>query len=181
MKAGQKIFAASLISAVLVGSAGSALSAQVKPEPTNRQYTIESLPDGNYKFCSQTSSTKEMLTNPCFWFGKQGDRVVGQYFYPYTEASICIKGQVNKDTVTGQALENLWGLSEPPQPKSLKQKGNEKDSYLKVGLDKISKVSRSDVAGDYSAQAHYSSAILHLADFYPNNASNALPPQNCEI
>ncbi|MFB2974007.1 hypothetical protein ACE1CD_34010 [Aerosakkonema sp. BLCC-F183] len=119
MKTGQKIIATSVISAVLAGSALPALSARGTGDAATAHYTIETLPNGNYSFCSQNTSSDGLQTSPCFWFRKDGDRVVGYYFYPYTESSICIEGKVNHNTVTGEAMEKVWGLPEPPQPKGV--------------------------------------------------------------
>lgn len=56
-----------------------AQAAQVIGGPANRQFTIESLPDANYRFCSDQAEGIDRVSGVCFRFRKQGDEIVGDY------------------------------------------------------------------------------------------------------
>lgn len=53
------------------------------------------------------------MAGMCFLFRKSGDEIIGQYFEPYTERSICIHGVVNEDIVSGFARQLVFSSSQP--------------------------------------------------------------------
>lgn len=148
-----------------------AQAAQVIGGPTDRQFTIESLPDANYRFCSDRAEGIDRVSGVCFRFRKRGDEIVGDYYYPYEGSSLCVTGRVNNNTVSGQAVERLSGnrsaSADLPEDAFTAWR---QESFLKVRYaEQLSAPER----------IRYRSLLLNLNDFYQYNAGPVVPPQSC--
>ena len=172
------------IVAASLGGLPSARAASVIAGPTSRQFTIASLPDGNYRFCSDSPSERlrqrppeniSRVSGVCFRFRKQADRIIGDYYYPYEGSSICLNGRVNGNTVSGQAVERFpKGDNSPPDIPSDRALADwRQEGFLKVGQGVyVDDLNRPDAA-------RYRSALLNLNSFYQYNAGVVSPPTNC--
>jgi hypothetical protein len=88
-----------LLCPILAGVSPIADAAQVIRGPTDtaRQFTVESLPDGNYRLCSDSAPADiQRVSGVCFRFRKQGEDIVGEYYYPYEGSQVCLNGEVNR-------------------------------------------------------------------------------------
>jgi len=159
---------------ILAGVSPIADAAQVIRGPTDtaRQFTVESLPNGNYRLCSDSAPADiERVSGVCFRFRKQGEEIVGEYYYPYEGSQVCLNGEVNRNTVTGQAVEKMKTTPDLPQERhNWRQEG-----FLQVGRPKL------QATWNEATYVRYRSAILNLNQFYQFNAGTVLPPQNCAI
>lgn len=168
--------AASLSLTIPLGVASSVQAVQVLAGPTNGQFTIGSLPNGNYRFCAdRPPSGIDRENGPCFRFRKVGEDIVGEYYYPYKGSTVCLTGQVNNNTVTGQGLEPL-PASGDARFDSLP--GSELVAWETEGNLQVRRATRlgTDTGRD---RIRYRSALLNLNGFYQYNAGTVLPPQNC--
>lgn len=153
-----------------------ASAAQVIGGPTGSQLIIASLPDGNYRFCSDRSpSDVSRVSGVCFRFRKQDSDVVGEYYYPYRGDSLCINGQVNGNTVTGQGVEPLSQNPELPLdlPKGDARADWSQEGWLEVGRAQLI------LRNEDPERIQYRSLIADLNGFYQYNAGTVLPPQSC--
>lgn len=148
-----------------------ARAAQVIGGPTSRQFSIESLSDANYRFCSDRAEGIDRVSGVCFRFRKQGDEIVGDYYYPYEGSSLCVSGRVNNNTVTGQAIERL--TTSRPAPENLPE--DDFTDWRQEGFLKVRYAER--LASP--ERIRYRSLLLDLNGFYQYNAGPVVPPQNC--
>ena len=159
-----------------VGSLPDALAASIIAGPTNRQFTVASLPDGNYRFCSDRPPEGiNRVSGVCFRFRKQANTVIGDYYYPYEGSSLCLNGRVNGNTVSGQAVERFpRGDNSPPEiPSDRSLTDWRQEGFLKVGQGVyVDDLNRPDAA-------RYRSALLNLDAFYQYNAGVVSPPADC--
>ena len=86
---------------------------QIARPPNKRtaqiQPMVATLADGNYQFCSQPDTHNwQDGTGVCFVFQKSDRQVDGYYGYPHSDNFICVKGQVEDNRITGEALEISW-------------------------------------------------------------------------
>ncbi len=121
--------------------------------PAPPRVPISSLPDGNYRYWSGTSSNAiasegEITDGALFLFQKRGNNVTGIYGYVDQEA-ICVQGQVNEDTVTG----------------------------INFGSDNSIQVRRGRQIDNNTVR--YSSTLLNLTGLNRINAGPRLPPSRC--
>ena len=141
--------------------------------PTPSQPTIGSLPDGNYRYWSGSSSSttvsdQELLANGgvTFLFSKRGNDVTGIFGEVDGEA-ICVQGQVNDTTVTGISVQTLRGASVLSSGESFSNFGS--SDRLKVRRGR-------QVDGE---TVYYSSTLLNLEGMNRINAGSVLPPERC--
>lgn len=155
-----------------------AQAAEVIAGPTGTQFKIASLPNGNYRFCSdRPPSDIQRVSGVCLRFQKNGDQIVGDYYYPYKGSSICLNGRVNGNTVTGQGLERFSIDAAPPDDFDQDSLHDwRQDGFLEVGRG----VAVSDRPADQKA-VRYRSALLNLNNFYQYNAGTVLPPSGCNL
>lgn len=147
----------------------------VDPEPANSRYqsTVEDLPDGNYRYWSGTTSdaivsNDTLLANggTLFLFRKQGRTITGIFSYVDGEA-ICIRGQVNGNTVSGTAVQMGRGVSVVSPGESFANFGPSEALSLRRGRQVSSE------------RVRYRSALLNLADLNRINAGTVVPPEGC--
>jgi len=142
--------------------------------PVNAPTTsVQGLADGNYRYWSGTPSQAiisddTLLANggTVFRFRKQGNIVTGIFSYVDGEA-ICVRGQVNGNTVSGIAVQNLRGASVLSRGESFVSFGPSGALSVRRGRQ----VSRQVV--------RYDSALLNLAGVNRINAGSVLPPSGC--
>ena len=78
-----------LTSVAILGRVPIAQAANVIAGPTDAQFKIANLPDGNYRVCSdRPPSDVERVSGVCFRFQKAGEAITGDYYYPYEGSSI---------------------------------------------------------------------------------------------
>lgn len=164
-----------ILSTVFLGLSPIAQSAEVIKGPTNARFTVESLPNGNYRLCSdRPPSDIQRVSGVCFRFRKQGKDILGEYYYPYKGSRTCITGKVNNNTVTGQSVETIPGNADMPSdlPRQDTMENWGQDGFLQVGRAQL------ETEGSINA-IRYRSTLLHLKDFYQFNLGQSKPPQNC--
>ncbi|MBE9032180.1 hypothetical protein IQ266_20790 [filamentous cyanobacterium LEGE 11480] len=138
-----------------------------------RPRRIQDLPDGNYRYWNGRSnqpivSNDELLEQGgvTFTFRKRGSNITGVFGYIDGEA-ICVKGEVNGNTVTGTSVQNLSGATVISQGKTFKNFGPSGFMQVRRGRQ----LSRTIVL--------YSSTLLNLNDMNWINAGSRVPPRNC--
>lgn len=173
------LYSLSITLVTLLGATASAQAAVVVAGPTGGPFKVGNLPNGNYRFCSdrptaETSEDPGQPTGACFRFNKQSDRVIGTYYYPNTGESICFRGRVNGNTLSGQAIERLQNDIATSVEFSRGALTNWQDKgFLQVGQGiYVDDLNRRDAI-------RYRSALLNLNSFYQYNAGAVSPPSNC--
>lgn len=163
--------------------------AQSDPSP---QSTIESLPNGNYRFCSKPAPSDGSEAGMCFRFEKIGDRVVGNY-QPANSAqsSLCLAGRINRSTLNGEATDFSSPTSAPLQLRPELQGSDlvNWDSagtthYLKVASGQaIDQNNQNKLNNAALAQPHgsirFRQASLDLGSFHQYNSGPIEPPSQC--
>lgn len=153
-----------------------AQAAQVIGGPTGGEFTIGSLPNGNYRFCSDRPPNDiQRVSGVCFRFRKAGNDVVGEYYYPYKGSSLCVNGEVNQNTITGQGVEPLGANPAIPMnlPTTDALSDWEQEGFLQVGRAQLV------LHNESPERVRYRSLLMNLNDFYQFNAGTVLPPQRC--
>jgi hypothetical protein len=135
--------------------------------------TVQTLADGNYRYWSgppsQTLvSNDALLANggTVFLFRKQGNNVTGIFSYVDGEA-ICVRGQVNSNTVSGIAVQTGQGVAVLSSGETFARFGPSGALSLRRGRQ----ISRQ--------QVRYGSALLNLNGLNRINVGTRLPPGTC--
>ena len=169
----------SVTAIALFGTASKAQAATVIGGPTNRAFSVGGLRDGNYRFCSSqpsanTSDEAVQTTGACFRFNKQADEIIGNYYYPSIGKSICFRGRVQGNTLTGQAIERLKDSMTLAVEFSRGELVTwQEGGFLQVGQGiYVDDLNRRDAI-------RYRSAQLNMTSFYQYNAGSVSPPSNC--
>lgn len=152
---------------------------------TNPSSTISSLPDGNYRFCSEPPTLDPNFQEAgwCFIFRKTGNRVIGNYFAAQKEQTICITGVANNNTVTGIGLEFWYGWDRPVSLEGIPETewwDSPEIGGGRLKARRLSIISRSNDGNSYSAWIRYDSVQVNLNGFHRYSAGNKLPPGKCE-
>ena len=148
------------------------ITAQIQP-------MVATLADGNYQFCSQPDTHNwQDGAGVCFVFQKFDRQVDGYYGYPHSDNFICVKGQVEGDRITGEALEISWAgyeWTDIPQ------------SAFKWDLEGRLTLSQGNVVrtiNDVEGRINwilFRKASLNLGGFYQYSSLRMTPPpQLCE-
>lgn len=147
------------------------------PSPTN-SITIESLPDGNYRYAtanlSQSIITDQDLVRAggyYFLFRKQGRNIVGMFAQIDSENSICISGRVNGNTVAGRAVELVELPQRDPSVKSI----DDKFVFWDLSGD-ILAVRRGEKK---NGRVIYNGALLNLGYLFRYNVGTRPPVSQC--
>lgn len=148
--------------------------AEVISRPTPiAQPPISSLPDGNYRYWTGSSSNaivsnEDLLANGgvLFLFSKRGNNVTGLFGYVDGEA-ICVQGQANDNTVTGISVQTLRGASVL----------SSRETFVNFGPSDRLKVRRGQQINRETVR--YNSTLLNVAGMNQINAGTALPPRRC--
>jgi hypothetical protein len=157
---------------------------------------IEGLPDGNYRFCSSAAPTDGSESGMCFRFQKTGDRIVGNYQPANsTQASVCIVGRINRNTINGEAIDFSSPTSEPLQLRPELQGGNlvnwnaaGTEHFLKVASGQALDQKKSDRTAlvqsrvlpvSPSGSIRFRQASLDLSSFHQYSSGTIEPPTQC--
>lgn len=147
--------------------------ADVISRPPNPQPAIGSLPNGNYRYWSGSSSSAVVSDQELrsaggiiFLFSKQGNNITGVFGYIGGEA-ICVQGQVNENTITGISVQTLRGAS-------VLSSG---ETFANFGPSDRLKVRRGRQIDQETVR--YSSTLLNLENMNRINAGSLLPPGRC--
>lgn len=150
------------------------------------QTSIQSLPNGNYRFCSNpprsnvVSDREFLAAGHCFLFRKTGNRVVGNFFdmSTYGERGVCARGTVDGNSVTGEAVE-VFPSEDLPMPAEPTFQGTKLMNWDNKDYLRVARASYSENEG-YVSSIYYRTAILKLGGFYRYNAGNQSPPTSCQ-
>ncbi|MGL5508493.1 MAG: lysozyme inhibitor LprI family protein, partial [Microcoleaceae cyanobacterium] len=153
----------------------------VSPSPNTSptsSTTIESLPDGNYRFAtaklSQSIITDQDLVKAggyYFLFRKQGRNIVGTLAQVDSENTICVSGKINGNTVTGRAVELVELPERDPSVKSI----DDKFVFWDLGGD-ILAVRRGEKK---NGRVTYNGALLNLGGLFRYNVGTRPPISQC--
>ena len=171
-------------------SGPSSLYQQAYPAPSDSasHSTIEDLPDGNYRFCSNPSSGDGNESGMCFRFQKTGDRVVGNYQPADSQqANLCIAGRINRSTINGEATDFSSPTAEPLQLRPELQGSDlvnwnaaEPTDHLKVASGQAIEPQKPDNAGEVSGSIRFRQASLDLSTFHQYSMGTIEPPMSCD-
>lgn len=148
------------------------ITAQIQP-------MVATLADGNYQFCSQPDPHDwQDGTGVCFVFHKSDRYVSGYYGYPHSDNFICFKGQVEDNSIVGEALEISWaGRERTNIPQSAFTWDSE--GYLTLSQGNIVRTS-DDVEGRID-WILFREAALNLSGFYQYSSPRmTAPTQLCD-
>ncbi|HEY9659851.1 MAG TPA: hypothetical protein V6C65_15450, partial [Allocoleopsis sp.] len=136
--------------------------------------TIATLADGSYQVCSVPDPQDwQNGAGVCLVFNKQGDRVEGYYGYPHSDRFICLRGNVEANQITGEALTlswagNVWeGI--PDTPFTWDDEG-----HLTLSQGNI--VRSSGGADDRTDWILFRNAQLEVNHFYPYSPPRMVAP-----
>ena len=177
-------------SGIKVGTIFTAISLSLSSvAPALAQTSIQSLPNGNYRFCSNpppssiVSDLEVLAAGHCFVFRKTGNRVVGDFvdMSAYGEINVCAVGTVSGNTIKGEALENLLP-EDRPLPVERKFQGITPRNWDNNGYLKVARASATYVQSeDYVLTSiRYRTALLNLDGFHRYNAGTRTPPTSCQ-
>ncbi|NJO44388.1 MAG: hypothetical protein HC825_05755 [Oscillatoriales cyanobacterium RM1_1_9] len=134
---------------------------------------VQGLANGNYRYWNGSSgqtivTDQELLKQGgvLFRFRKTASNIIGVFAYVDGEA-ICVSGQINGDTVTGIAVQNLA----PPVVLS------NDDTFVNFGPSGLLKVRRGRQISPQKVR--YDSALLDLKGLNRINAGAVAPPDAC--
>lgn len=173
-------------------SGPSSLYQQAYPAPSDSSSpsTIEDLPDGNYRFCSDPSPSSGSESGMCFRFQKAGDRVVGNYQPANSQqASLCIAGRINRSTINGEATDFSSPTAEPLQLRPELQGGDlvnwnaaATTDHLKVASGQAIDPPKPDSAASVvpTGSIRFRQASLDLSNFHQYNMGPSEPPTSCD-
>ncbi|HEY9872516.1 MAG TPA: hypothetical protein V6D12_03735 [Candidatus Obscuribacterales bacterium] len=160
------------------------LAAPNTPAPVKS--SLQRLPNGKYKVCSEPPSTtagkdNNLITGYCFAFRKSGSRVIGTYYDTKTlgEEAVCMSGTLNNSAVRGEAIEEIGSVGRqktPPNSSGSQLVNWDKEGYLKVAR---ARVVRTYGAPLYYKTVRYGSSLLNLNSFYRHSAGTIVAPSKC--
>ncbi|MEL7038643.1 MAG: hypothetical protein AAFO04_23970 [Cyanobacteria bacterium J06592_8] len=138
--------------------------------------TIASLPDGNYRYVTvnNTAMTDAELAQTdslIFLFQKTGNKIIGQLSIENGSQKICISGEVNVNTITGQAIELFENLEEV-------EVKNSSEEFMNWDVAGSLRVRRSTTEAN---KVIYKSAIFDLNGYNRTNTGTELPPMRCSF
>jgi hypothetical protein len=173
---------------VKVGTILSAIALSLSSvAPALAQTSIQSLPNGNYRFCSNlppssvVSDEEIIAAGHCFLFQKSGNRVVGYFsdMSTYGEVRVCATGVVSGNTVTGEAVDYIPGEEIPVDSRF---QGTRPVNWDDSGYLKLARASaKYDSSEGYiTTSIRYRTALLNLDSFHRYNAGTQSPPTSCQ-
>jgi hypothetical protein len=141
--------------------------------------TLESLPDGNYRYLAgeveaRAYSDEEVRSHggSVFILKKQGNTVTGNLLPRLGLPGICVTGTVSGDIITGAAYP--YDTTDSLQD-SARDLGETFEPYGSGALQ-IRRTTRPAEGGLY-----YAGAVLDLAGFSRINAGSTRPPEGCSV
>lgn len=199
----EEIFLGLVVSALCMGASSFAVRTQPgnlayyqqayqQPSDASSPVAIESLPDGNYRFCSNSAPSDGTESGMCFRFQKTGDRVIGNYQPANsTQASVCMAGRINRSTINGEATDFSSPTSELLQLRPELQGGDlviwdaaNATDYLKVSSGQALDQEEADqktasAVADRPGAIRFRQASLDLSSFHQYSAGSIEPPTQC--
>jgi hypothetical protein len=147
-------------------------TAQIQPK-------VATLADGNYQFCTQPDPHNwQDGAGVCFVFQKFDRQVDGYYGYPHSDNFICVKGQVEDNQITGEALEISWAGHEWTD---IPQSAFGWDSEGRLTLSQGNIIRTTDDVEGRIDWILFRKAVLNLGGFYQYSSPRMTPPaQLCE-
>lgn len=140
---------------------------------TANSANIANLADGNYQFCSQTDPQDwRDGAGVCVNFRKTGNRIDGYYGYPHSDHFICLRGNVERNLIAGEALEIIWGGNQHHQ---IPQSAFPWDSEGRLTLNKGKIMSTLVQGEEITEKILYRSAVLNLEGFHQYNRPRMTP------
>ncbi|HEY9642025.1 MAG TPA: hypothetical protein V6C57_16175 [Coleofasciculaceae cyanobacterium] len=125
---------------------------------------LATLADGSYQFCSQPEpSDWHVGAGVCFNFAKQSDRIDGYYGYPHSDNFICIRGTVNGNLISGEALAISWVGN---QWEHIPESAFTWDLEQHLTLNQVTIVRNVNEAGEKTDWILFHRALLNLDGFY---------------
>lgn len=126
--------------------------------------SLVALTDGGYQFCSQPEPTDwRDGAGVCFNFNKLGTQVEGYYGYPHSDRFICLRGEVDGNQVTGEALAISWaGFQWNEIPAS----GFEWDTEAHLTLHQAERIRPSSNSQHQEEWIVFHRAVLNVDGFY---------------
>ncbi|MEL6489583.1 MAG: hypothetical protein AAFQ95_06435 [Cyanobacteria bacterium J06621_3] len=138
--------------------------------------TLESLPDGSYRYLSGEfeygNYTDEQLTangSAVFLLTKVGNEVTGNLSETFGQADICVTGTLSGNTITGAAY--------PIATDNASAVENVGEAFVPYGSGGL-QVRQPQMVGD---RTYYTGALLDLTTFSRINAGTALAPTACVV
>ncbi len=165
------------------------------PFEGNAAPTLESLPDGSYRYLAGSfeygNYTDEQLVvngGSVFLLTKRGNEVTGSLYPRLGSSSICVTGTVSGDTVVGAAYPESAFLDSTVEVIADDVENTEEesgtaieyaevgDSFRPYGSTTLQVRQSRTVAG----QTYYVGALLDLSNFSRINAGSSLAPISCK-
>jgi hypothetical protein len=145
---------------------------------------IQDLPDANYRFCSEPPGEYNRMMGMCLIFRKNGDRVIGDFFWPYSEGGICVNGSANGNVIDGKALERQE--DDESITVRLEHQGSQLSNWDRTGFLKVSDGALTETRDNgvtrgyrYTGTIVYQHALLNLNGFHRYTAGEIVPPRSC--
>ncbi|MGB3669801.1 MAG: hypothetical protein WA984_06800 [Phormidesmis sp.] len=171
-------------------------TAAPSPFDGNVVTTLESLPDGSYRYLAGSFeygnyTNEQLIANggSVFLLTKLGNEVTGSLYPQLYAAAICVTGTVSGDTVTGAAYpasvsamteeETDSPETDSPEtsaPEASAENTEVEESFRSYEETPLQVRQRRTIAG----QPYYMGALLDLSEFSRINAGSSLAPTSCE-
>ena len=157
--------------------------------PAFAHANIRDLSNGNYRFCvnppvSDIATDTELFNaGHCYLFRKTGSRLTGVLFDPstYGEVQICVTGNLNENTLTGEALQTFYFLDTPlsvePRYRGSIPAPWDNNDFLKIANGIVVEHKQNETG--IKTTIRYRTAELNLDNFHHYNAGQFLPPASC--
>jgi hypothetical protein len=172
------VFAVLLVSSLISYSQVKGQPLAFLPYPNSliasNSVNIANLVDGDYQFCSQTDP-KDWRdgVGVCLNFHKNGNSIDGYYGYPHSDHFICLRGNVERNIIAGEALEIMWGGNQHHQ---IPQSAFQWDLEGRLTLNKGKTMSTLVQGEDVTETILYRSAVLNLEGFHQYTRPRMTPP-----
>lgn len=147
--------------------------------PVQARTAIAALPDGEYRFCQNVTSAASDLSG-CFQFRKINNSVTGSFYRANAaDPGICLTGQVQENTITGEALETL-NQGNFPGSQDAGQGIDPQIDPLTLERGELVNPSFSATTGSTASSIYWRSAALVLDTFVQTDLGLVAIPQTCQ-
>lgn len=147
--------------------------------PVQAKTAIAALPDGEYRFCQNVASAASDLSG-CFQFRKINASITGNFYRANAvDPGICIAGQVQDNTITGEALETLNQGSFPGSQDAGQGIDPQIDPLI-LERGELVNSSFSATGGSTASGIYWRSAALVLDTFVQTDLGLVAIPQTCQ-
>lgn len=147
--------------------------------PVQARTAIAALPDGEYRFC-QNAAAAASNTSGCFQFRKISTSITGNFYRASAaDPGICITGQIQENTITGEALETLNQGNFPGSQDAGQGITPSTDSLI-LERGELVNPSFSSTTGSTASGIYWRSASLVLDTFRQTDLDLVAIPQTCQ-